>query len=85
MLILTIMISINAQENLYILGNVGDQQWDPSIGTQMEYIDGLYMYEGFFYSNSYFSFTTQLAENSNDWDAIAPFRFGAPSEGYLIN
>ena len=30
---------------------------------------------------SYFSFTKQLAEGADDWNAIAPYRFGAVSEG----
>ena len=30
---------------------------------------------------SYFSFTKQLADSVADWDAIAPYRFGAVSEG----
>ena len=86
LLMLTALVSMNAQEeNLYILGQVGDQVWDPSIGTQMEYIDGMYEYEGHFNASSYFSFTTQLAEVSGDWDAIAQYRFGASSDGYIID
>ena len=35
---------------------------------------------------SYFSFTKQLAEGAEDWDAIAPYRFGAVSEDdFLVN
>ena len=30
---------------------------------------------------SYFSFTKQLAEGEADWDAIAPYRFGAVTDG----
>ena len=30
---------------------------------------------------SYFSFTKQLADSAADWDAIAPYRFGAVSDG----
>ena len=35
------------------------------------------------YSNgfSYFSFTTKLMEEANDWDGISPYRFGAVSNG----
>ena len=86
LLMLTAMVSMNAQENVYILGNVGDQQWEPSIGTQMEYNaeEGVYVYQGHFNISSYFSFTTQLAETAGDWDAIRPFRFGAASNNYEI-
>ncbi|MBO7610177.1 MAG: hypothetical protein J6S96_08260, partial [Muribaculaceae bacterium] len=49
LIMLTALVSMNAQEeNVYILGNVGDQQWDPSVGTLMEYNDGMYEYEGHF-------------------------------------
>ena len=87
LLMLTAMVSMNAQEeqNVYILGNVGDQIWEPSIGTQMEYVEGMYEYEGHFNASSYFSFTTQLAETPGDWDGIAQYRFGASSDGYLID
>ena len=86
LIMLTALVSMNAQEeNVYILGNVGDQQWDPSVGTLMEYNDGMYEYEGHFNAASYFSFTTQLAESSSDWDGIAPYRFGASSDGYIID
>ena len=34
---------------------------------------------------SYFSFTKQLADSAADWDAIAPYRFGALSSGdYMV-
>ena len=31
-----------------------------------------------------FSFTHKLAENANDWDSIAPYRFGAVSQGDFL-
>ena len=76
--------------DVYILGNVvGD--WDPSVGTLMEkFENGIYdieidlvdAYEGY----SYFSFTTKLAdpESNNPWGDIAPYRFGAVSEGDFL-
>ena len=33
---------------------------------------------------SYFSFTKQLADSATDWEAIAPYRFGAVSEGDFL-
>lgn len=33
---------------------------------------------------SYFSFTKQLADSAADWDAIAPYRFGAVSDGDFL-
>ena len=85
MLMLAATVCMNAQDNVWILGNVGDQQWEPSIGTLMENEgDGIYTYKGHFNVSSYFSFTTQLAETAGDWDAIRPFRFGAASNNYEI-
>ena len=77
--------------DVYILGEVGDQTWAPNAGVQMAYGEetGLYTAEieckdadnnGY----DYFSFTTQLAENADDWDAIAAARFGAVSEGDFL-
>ena len=76
--------------DVYILGNVVGN-WDPSVGTLMEKLeDGIYdieidlvdAYEGY----SYFSFTTKLAdpESNNPWGDIAPYRFGAVSEGDFL-
>ncbi len=77
--------------DVYIMGEVGDQTWAPNAGVQMAYGEetGLYTAEieckdadnnGY----DYFSFTTQLAENADDWDAIAAARFGAVSEGDFL-
>ena len=77
--------------DVYILGEVGDQTWAPNAGVQMAYSEetGLYTAEieckdadsnGY----DYFSFTTQLAENADDWEAIAAARFGAVSEGDFL-
>ena len=75
--------------NVYILGEVNEQGWAANAGTQMEYdatnkvytatvnLDG--RNDGF----NYFSFTKELANDNDDggWAYIAPFRFGAVSEG----
>ena len=79
--------------DVYILGEVGTQTWAPNAGTKMEYDaqTGLYTaaiecidadQNGY----DYFSFTTELAENNDDggWAYIAPFRFGAVSEGDFL-
>ena len=81
----------SANPDVYILGEVGDQTWAPNAGVQMAYGEetGLYTAEieckdadnnGY----DYFSFTTQLAENADDWDGIASYRFGAVSEGDFL-
>ena len=76
--------------DVYILGQVNDQDWDPTAGVKMDYNaeDNLYTatvtFDGRGESGeNYFSFTTELAENNDDggWAYIAPFRLGAVSEG----
>ncbi len=79
--------------DVYILGEVGTQTWAPNAGTKMEYDaeTGLYTaaiecidadQNGY----DYFSFTTVLAEynDQGSWDYIAPFRFGAVSDGDFL-
>ncbi len=80
---------------VYILGEVNDNGgWFPNVGTEMATEDGVVytaaittkgenVPEGEEVGYSYFSFTTQLAENDDEaaWNYIAPFRFGAVSEG----
>ncbi|MBO4870559.1 MAG: hypothetical protein J5565_01080 [Muribaculaceae bacterium] len=77
--------------DVYVLGEVNANTWAPNVGLKMTkdpdaniyYADivgsGLYVEDDNFYS--FFSFTTKLAEGDNDWDAIAPYRFGAVSNG----
>ena len=75
--------------DLYILGEVFDQTWDPTAGYKMDYNaeDNLYTatvtFDGRGESGeNYFSFTTELAENNDDggWAYIEPFRYGAVTE-----
>ncbi len=76
--------------NVWILGEVGDQAWDPSVGTPLTQIDGdeeggTFQATVHFKSGKYFSFTTALAETSSDWDGIKQYRFGGPANGYAID
>lgn len=87
LLVCAAIIGMQAQDtNVWVLGNVGDQTWDPSVGTAMTFNaeTGLYELTAHFNASSYFSFTTMLAETSSDWDAIRPYRFGAPANNYEI-
>ena len=75
--------------DVYILGEVNDNGgWAPNKGVQMTLNEGVYTADittaGENNGLSYFSFTKQLAENADDWDAIAPYRFGAVSEGDFL-
>ena len=80
--------------NVYILGEVNDNGgWFTNKGVLMtrDAENNLYtatittlgenVPEGEEVGYSYFSFTKQLADSAADWDAIAPYRFGAVSEG----
>ena len=77
--------------NLYILGEVNGNSWDPSIGVPMDYNPSSGVFtatvttQGENEGYSYFSFTTQVSVASGDWDAIANYRYGATgTEDYLV-
>ncbi len=77
---LSCAMSANATD-VWILGNVGNQDWNPNVGTQMNYVgNDTYVYEGQFNATSYISFTTMLG----DWDTINPYRFGAEFNDFSI-
>jgi hypothetical protein len=71
---------------------VNNQTWAPNVGAKMDYNaeDNLYTanvtLDGRNDGYNYFSFTTELAENNDDggWAYIAPFRFGAVSDGDFL-
>lgn len=74
--------------DVYIMGEVNDNGgWFTNKGVKMTRDAENNVYtatittvgenEGY----SYFSFTKQLAEGEADWDAIAPYRFGAVTDG----
>lgn len=74
--------------NVYMLGGNVDN-WAPNEGTKMAYDEENKIYtlnftfDGRYAGYNYFGFTNELAENNDQggWDYIAPFRFGAVSEG----
>ena len=76
--------------HLYILGEANGNTWDPSHGVEMSTTDGnIFTAQVTFNGEwseedanvSYFSFTTKLADNSEDWEGIKPYRFTPVSEG----
>ena len=78
-------------DDLYILGEVNGNGWDPSIGVPMDYNPSSGVFtatvttQGENEGYSYFSFTTRLSVASGDWDAIANYRYGATgTEDYLV-
>ena len=83
--------------DVYIMGEVNDNGgWFTNKGVKMtrDAENNVYtatittagenINEGEEIGYSYFSFTKQLAEGEADWDAIAPYRFGAVSEGDFL-
>ena len=87
-------------ETVYILGNVNSNDWATNLGVEMETTDGkiytkdVYVIvtefapavkladndEGY----GFFAFTTKLMDGAEDWDGIAPYRFGAVSNGDFV-
>ncbi len=70
---------------VYILGEVNGNNWAPNVGVEMATEDNVNFTaeiacEGRNDGYNYFSFTKKLADNADDWNAIAPYRFGAVSE-----
>ena len=73
-------------DDVYILGEIDDYSWSPNDGlhlTEME--EGVYV--GNFFTDgrndgyNFFSFTSKITPVADGWDDIAPYRFGAVSEG----
>ena len=81
--------------DLFILGEVNGNGWDPSVGYPMQTADEI-VFTADIVTNgenideedgngySFFSFTTKLGEDSNDWGGIGAFRIGALEDGYLL-
>ena len=74
--------------DLYIMGEVNEQGWAADAGTLMAYDEETKVYTATVNidgrgqeQENYFSFTTKLGANADDWATIAPYRIGAVSEG----
>ncbi|MBO4871019.1 MAG: hypothetical protein J5565_03435 [Muribaculaceae bacterium] len=77
--------------HIYVLGNVNNLNssgWTPNKGVEMFTADGVTYTTTLTVNNSgdgygYFSFSKKLAENNDNggWNYIAPYRFGAVSNG----
>ncbi len=83
---------------LFVLGEVNGNGWNPSNGFQLEPVgedgkvfngtfttDGANIDENDGIGYSYFSFTTKLGENADDWGSISGFRIGALENDYLLS
>ena len=74
--------------DLYIMGQVNEQDWAADAGTLMAYDEENKVYTATVnidgrgqQQENYFSFTTKLGANADDWTTIAPYRIGAVSDG----
>ncbi len=79
--------TLDGAPDVFILGEVNDQNWAANAGIQMNYVEetGLYTLEVNFDGRNdgynYFGFTNKLGANADDWDNMANYRFGAVSDG----
>ena len=70
--------------DVFILGEVNGNSWDPDKGVKMKYDNDKGLYTATITADgrndgyNYFSFTTEL---DDAWDDITPYRFGAISQG----
>ena len=76
--------------HLFILGEAQGNSWDASVGVEMNTTDGNVFTSQVTFNGewaeedanvSYFSFTTKLGQNSDDWDEIMPYRLTPVSDG----
>ena len=82
--------------DLFILGEVNGNGWDPSNGIKMTTEDGNIFTstittegtntdENDGKSYSFFSFTTKLGENAEDWASIGAYRIGSTEDGFILS
>lgn len=74
-------------DNVWVMGDVNGNRWAANVGALMNYneADNTYTLDITTTGTAWFSFTKRLGENENDWNAIAPYRFGANTEGEGTN
>jgi hypothetical protein len=81
------------QTKVYILGEVNGNGWATNVGVEMETEDNVIFTKEVTLHNEgrtvdpigdnkycFFSFATKLMEAADDWNGLAPYRFGAVSE-----
>jgi len=75
--------------DLFILGQVNGNNWNPSTGIEMATVDeDVYTLTDATFTDSgdgyaWFSFTSKLGENADDW-AFAAYRRGAMEDGTIV-
>ena len=80
---------IDMGEDIFVMGEVNGNQWATNVGVQMATEDNITYFtdvvvDGTNGGYNYFSFTHKLTDGDQDWEAIAPYRFGAVSNDFEI-
>ena len=81
------------ERKVYIIGEVNGNSWATNVGVEMDTEDDVVYTQDVVLQRPdkddpqycYFSFATQLMEAADDWNGLAPFRFGAVSEATAEN
>ena len=76
------------ERKVYIIGEVNGNSWATNVGVEMDTEDDVVYTQDVVLQRPdkddpqycYFSFATQLMEAADDWNGLAPFRFGAVSD-----
>lgn len=79
LMMLVALVGFQMRADMWIIGEVSPHGWDPSAGVQMATTDGdtyTVEIEVAATGNKYFSLTTKLGANKNDWDNIKSSRYG---------
>ena len=77
------LFGFQANAELWLIGNISPDGWNPSKGVQFTAVDE-HNYtldlEVTATGQQYYSLTTMLSTNANDWNSILPYRFGGSME-----
>ena len=80
------MFGFQANAELWLIGAISPDGWNPSAGVQFEQVDeNNYTLELDVTAsgNQYYSLTTKLGASPSDWDGIKAYRFGGSKEVML--
>ena len=81
----TTLIAADPINAVYVIGNVGSQQWAANAGIPMEYNDFTGYYEkryAVFTANSHFALATTLGSNSEDWATLNANRLSSTGNSH---
>lgn len=79
LMMLVALVGFQMRADMWIIGEISPDGWNPSAGVQMSSTDGdtyTVDIEVASTGNKYFSLTSKLGSSSSDWDGIKSSRFG---------